>query len=117
MQNIGPGDIVGIKYNGWLENNFQKGSLFDTNTTETNNKILKFKIGDGKVIKGWEEGIKGMKKGGKRILIIPPDMMFSIYNIPYSKLQNVNLPSNIPCIFEVSIIFYCKILYLFRLKL
>jgi hypothetical protein len=58
-------------YSGWLENNGQLGQLFDSNTAD---KPLNFKVGENRVVRGFEEGVKGMRKGGKRVLVIPSEM-------------------------------------------
>ncbi len=63
-----PGRIVEIHYTGWLEG----GARFDAN--QDSDPPLKFKLGEGQVIKGWDEGIAGMKVGGKRRLIVPADL-------------------------------------------
>ena len=62
------GKEVTVHYTGWLTN----GKKFDS--SKDRNKKFKFKIGAGRVIKGWEKGVAGMKVGGKRKLTIPPDM-------------------------------------------
>ena len=59
-----PGDIVTVKYTGRLQSN---GKQFDSGT-------ISFKLGEGKVIPGWERGIESMQVGGTRKLIIPPDL-------------------------------------------
>lgn len=61
----GRGDTVSVKYRGTLED----GTEFDSGT-------YPFQIGAGMVIPGWEEGIAGMKVGGKRKLTIPPDLAY-----------------------------------------
>ena len=88
------GDNVGVRYSGWLiESNNQIGSLFDSNLSKED--TFKFKVGEGKVIKGWDEGIIGMKKGGKRIIIAPPELAYG------SKGSPPQIPSNSKLIFEV----------------
>ncbi len=66
------GDTVAVAYAGWLTN----GLLFDKSKVNEQNQIepFVFKIGDGGVIRGWEEGIVGMKVGGQRRLIIPSQL-------------------------------------------
>lgn len=64
------GKIVEIHYTGWLED----GKKFDS--TEGDHPPLTFRIGAGDVIKGLDEGVSGMREGGKRKLIIPPDLGF-----------------------------------------
>ncbi|XP_048821992.1 FK506-binding protein 15 isoform X4 [Lagopus muta] len=69
-QGVEGGDSLEIAYTGWLFQNNGLGQVFDSNINK--DKLLRLKLGSGKVIKGWEEGMMGMKKGGRRFLIIPP---------------------------------------------
>ncbi|XP_037707085.1 FK506-binding protein 15 isoform X2 [Choloepus didactylus] len=64
------GDSLEVAYTGWLFQNHVLGQVFDS--TANKDKLLRLKLGSGKVIKGWEDGMLGMRKGGKRLLIIPP---------------------------------------------
>ncbi|XP_054979552.1 FK506-binding protein 15 isoform X2 [Sorex araneus] len=64
------GDSLEVAYTGWLFQNHTLGQVFDS--TATKDKLLRLKLGSGKVIKGWEDGMLGMRKGEKRLLIIPP---------------------------------------------
>ncbi|XP_060055951.1 FK506-binding protein 15 isoform X2 [Erinaceus europaeus] len=65
------GDSLEVAYTSWLFQNHMLGQVFDS--TANRDKLLRLKLGSGKVIKGWEDGMLGMKKGGKRLLIIPPN--------------------------------------------
>jgi FKBP-type peptidyl-prolyl cis-trans isomerase FkpA len=62
------GKKVSVQYTGWLTDGKKFDSSYDRNQPFT------FTLGGGQVIKGWDEGVKGMKVGGKRRLIIPADM-------------------------------------------
>jgi FKBP-type peptidyl-prolyl cis-trans isomerase len=64
------GDTVEVHYTGWLKNGTKFDSSLDRKAPFT------FKLGAGRVIKGWDEGVAGMKVGGKRKLIIPPDLAY-----------------------------------------
>ena len=66
------GQQVRVHYTGWLYENGQKGKKFDSSVDR--NEPFEFPIGQGRVIKGWDEGVATMKVGGKRTLIIPPDL-------------------------------------------
>ena len=66
------GQICVMHYTGWLYENGQKGKKFDSSVDR--NEPFEFPIGAGRVIKGWDEGVASMKVGGKRTLIIPPDL-------------------------------------------
>jgi len=62
------GKTVSVHYTGWLLD----GTKFDS--SKDRNQPLSFPLGRGQVIKGWDEGVAGMKVGGKRTLVIPPDL-------------------------------------------
>jgi len=64
------GKVVTVNYTGWLYENGTKGKKFDSSLDR--NKPFIFPLGAGRVIRGWDEGVAGMKVGGKRTLIIPP---------------------------------------------
>jgi len=66
------GQQVHVHYTGWLYNNGQQGAKFDSSVDR--NEPFDFALGGGMVIKGWDEGVAGMKIGGKRTLIIPPQL-------------------------------------------
>jgi FKBP-type peptidyl-prolyl cis-trans isomerase len=63
---------VSVHYTGWLYANEEKGEKFDSSLDR--NSPFDFYLGAGMVIKGWDEGVQGMKIGGKRTLIIPPEL-------------------------------------------
>lgn len=70
-------DVVEVYYTGWhydAETPDHKGNKFKTSVV--NGKPFSFRLGTGKVIKGWDQGIPGMKVGGKRTLIIPPNLAY-----------------------------------------
>ncbi|EDL31155.1 mCG15824, isoform CRA_c, partial [Mus musculus] len=63
------GDSLEVAYTGWLLQNHVLGQVFDS--TANKDKPLRLKLGSGKVVKGLEDGLLGMKKGGKRLIITP----------------------------------------------
>lgn len=63
------GKSVVVHYTGWLYIAGQKGKMFDSSVQR--GQPFSFPLGAGRVIRGWDEGVKGMKVGGKRTLIIP----------------------------------------------
>ena len=66
------GQTCVMHYTGWLYENGQKGKKFDSSVDR--NEPFEFPIGKGRVIAGWDEGVASMKVGGKRTLIIPPQL-------------------------------------------
>jgi peptidylprolyl isomerase len=67
-----PGQICVMHYTGWLYENGNKGRKFDSSVDR--NQPFEFPIGQRRVIAGWDEGVATMKVGGKRTLIIPPEL-------------------------------------------
>jgi FKBP-type peptidyl-prolyl cis-trans isomerase len=65
-----PGSTVSVHYTGWLTD----GTKFDSSVDR--NKPYEFPLGQGHVIRGWDEGVSGMKVGGQRRLTIPPDLAY-----------------------------------------
>ena len=66
------GQTVTVHYTGWLYQNGQQGAKFDS--SRDRNDPFRFALGAGMVIRGWDEGVAGMKVGGQRTLIIPPEL-------------------------------------------
>ncbi len=91
------GDLVSVQYTGWIrKDDGSKGIMFDT-SRETG-RPLEFKLGRHKVIDGWDEGVSGMRVGGKRTLIIPTALAYGKRGLGAIVLPNQNL------IFEVELI-------------
>src|SRR4051812_26398938 len=67
-------DLVWVHYTGKLENGNKFDSSFDRRDQNGEPQPISFRLGQGKVIKGWDEGVAGMKVGEKRQLIIPPNL-------------------------------------------
>lgn len=83
------GYTVRVQYGGWLVNGVQ----FDTTDGKTPG-YFEFLLNAGKVIKGWDEGVRGMKAGGKRQLVIPPDL-------GYGTTGSGAIPGNAILVFEI----------------
>lgn len=90
-QEVKKGDTVVMNYLGTLTNGTKFDSSYDRNQPFTT------QIGVGQVIKGWDEGVPGMKVGGKRKLTIPPSMA-------YGSQQVGSIPPNSTLIFEVELL-------------
>ena len=67
-----PGNKVSVHYTGWLYNNGAKGTKFDSSVDR--GQPFQFTLGARQVIAGWDEGVAGLRVGGKRTLIIPPEL-------------------------------------------
>ncbi len=83
------GKTVSVHYTGWLDNNGNKGTKFDSSVDA--GREFKFPLGAGQVIKGWDEGVAGMKVGGKRTLYIPSALAYGTRGAPPVIPPNANL--------------------------
>lgn len=70
------GDAVEVRYRGWLE---ATGKVFDSSDGRG---PFSFTLGKGEVIKGWDQGVLGMRPGGKRRLVIPPELAYGARGFP-----------------------------------
>lgn len=90
------GQICVMHYTGWLYQNGAKGAKFDSSVDR--GQPFEFPIGTGRVIRGWDEGVAGMKVGGKRTLIIPPDLGYG------ARGAGGVIPPNATLIFDVELL-------------
>ena len=92
------GKIAVVQYTGWLYDpaNSQKGAKFDS--SRDRNEPFAFPLGSGQVIPGWDQGVQGMKVGGQRTLIIPPDMGYG------ARGAGGVIPPNATLIFDVELV-------------
>jgi peptidylprolyl isomerase len=90
------GQVCVMHYTGWLWENDAKGRKFDS--SEDRGQPYEFKLGIGKVIKGWDEGVATMKVGGKRHLLIPPELGFGRRGF------GRDIPPNATIFFEVELL-------------
>jgi len=90
------GMIVSVHYTGWLYKNGTKGAEFDSSAKA--GKPITFRLGAGQVIKGWDEGVAGMKVGGKRTLIIPSELGYG------ARGAGGVIPPNATLIFDVELL-------------
>ncbi|MEO1205797.1 MAG: FKBP-type peptidyl-prolyl cis-trans isomerase [Pseudomonadota bacterium] len=90
------GQTCVMHYTGWLYVDGKKGAKFDSSVDR--GQPFAFKIGVGQVIKGWDEGVSTMKVGGKRTLIIPPDLGYG------ARGAGGVIPPNATLLFEVELL-------------
>jgi FKBP-type peptidyl-prolyl cis-trans isomerase len=95
---VGTGDVaaasttVSVHYTGWLTN----GSKFDSSLDR--GELFVFTLGIGQVIGGWDEGVEGMRVGGKRQLVIPPSLGYGASG------AGTSIPPNATLVFEIELL-------------
>jgi FKBP-type peptidyl-prolyl cis-trans isomerase FkpA len=92
------GSTVVVNYTGWLHDpkaEKQRGKQFDSSIGRG---PFSFPLGAGRVIRGWDEGVAGMKVGGKRTLLIPPDMGYG------ARGAGGVIPANATLLFDVELL-------------
>lgn len=91
-----PGYIAVVHYTGWLYHGGQKGKKFDSSVDR--GQPFEFTLAEGRVIKGWDEGVAGMKVGGRRTLIVPPQLGYG------ARGTGRDIPPNATLIFDVELV-------------
>jgi FKBP-type peptidyl-prolyl cis-trans isomerase len=87
------GQNAKVHYTGWLLEGGRRGAKFDSSLDR--GQPFVFPLGAGRVIKGWDEGVQGMKVGGKRLLMIPPELGYG------ARGAGGVIPPNATLLFEV----------------
>ena len=90
------GQHVTVHYTGWLYDDGVKGAKFDS--SKDRRDPFAFGLGAGMVIKGWDEGVQGMKVGGTRLLVIPPALGYG------ARGAGGVIPPNATLLFEVDLL-------------
>ena len=93
-----PGKTVEVHYTGWLHDPAAKDKLGKQFDSSVGRGPFSFPLGAGRVIKGWDEGVAGMKVGGKRTLVIPPELGYG------TRGAGGVIPPNATLVFDVELL-------------
>jgi FKBP-type peptidyl-prolyl cis-trans isomerase FkpA len=105
VADVEEGDKLAVNYTGWIYDPTKadrKGRKFDSNADSK--RPFVFKLGMKMVITGWDQGLDGMKVGGKRTLIIPPALGYP----DGVESKAVSIPENVPLVFDVELLSVTK---------
>ncbi len=99
---VGTGKLASMKYTGYLLD----GTVFDSNIDPKFNHtdVFKFPVGQGAVIKGWDEGIALLQVGAKATLLIPSSMAYGTRATPGNEENPKGIPANSPLLFDVEVV-------------
>lgn len=89
-----PGNQLTVAYTGWLHDSSRpdaKGTQFDSQSN------FPFRLGTGAVIRGWDQGVAGMRVGGQRRLVIPPDLAYG------DRSPGAPIPPNATLVFDITL--------------
>jgi len=89
------GNFVTVSFTGWLHDSSRpdaKGTQFDSSSS------YPFRLGAGTVIRGWDQGVVGMRVGGQRRLVIPPDLAYG------SRSPGAPIPENATLVFDITLL-------------
>ena len=87
-----PGQKLSVQYTGWLAN----GTMFDS--SRTRGQAFAFTLGNHEVIQGWDDGLKGVRAGGKRRLVIPPALGYGAQGAGGA------IPPNATLVFDIEVV-------------
>lgn len=88
------GNLVTVAYTGWLHDSSRpdaKGTQFDSSLS------FSFRLGSGQVIRGWDQGVVGMRVGGQRRLVIPPELAYG------NTSPGAGIPPNATLVFDITL--------------
>jgi FKBP-type peptidyl-prolyl cis-trans isomerase FkpA len=89
-----PGNLVTVAYSGWLHDSSRpeaKGLQFDSRPS------FQFTLGAGQVIRGWDQGVAGMRVGGQRRLVVPPELAYG------DRSPGAPIPPNATLVFDITL--------------